>query len=543
MAATDSESDTKSVNKTTYAPLPAAQRHEAFLLDENAQTDELLEALQFLRSKVKDLTSQPPSPRKEEETQTDHTITTASGNSATSPTSYQLQQNVDVQSYHGAYSKPILSKTNSSEENSRQNSARKVVRISDNDASSSRASSALPTPRKLSPDITEQIRNRISTILRPPDYDMRTYDKITSIDPTARIFLDDSIRDHQSQQALSLQKTTTALNDKSRTGATSSASSQTRTPRGLNQEIEAQLKSADMRCEALEKQLEQMRHIVKKTTEQNSTEIEKIIEESRKEASKFDILQVEATQAQLYKSTKKALLTDEDFVEKVMSRLKKEKLSRKKLAKISQKLAEYGADSEDVVRQLRNVSGDGDNVRAGSGRVRSSTKLNPVADKERVQSGRARSKARVSALAKSAPTARSYSASRVKEVQPTLSKSTPGFAMDTKQSRDRRMEAQQRRFDKSKHPTHYYIKLADIPFVAGKNAGKSHHTGANIQQLLHDLKTSRSLIKSSKSSTSLAHKNVRRDTTTSQLPLPPGYSKKDLYRNVQNLRDEIKGTK
>ena len=44
----------------------------------------------------------------------------------------------------------------------------------------------------------------------------------------------------------------------------------------LNAEIEEQLKSADQRCEALEKQLEQMRSIVKQTTEQNSLEIEKI---------------------------------------------------------------------------------------------------------------------------------------------------------------------------------------------------------------------------------------------------------------------------
>ena len=56
----------------------------------------------------------------------------------------------------------------------------------------------------------------------------------------------------------------------------------------MNAEIEEQLKSADARCEALEKQLEQMRSIVRQTTEQNSMEIEKIIEESRKESKPSD---------------------------------------------------------------------------------------------------------------------------------------------------------------------------------------------------------------------------------------------------------------
>ena len=51
------------------------------------------------------------------------------------------------------------------------------------------------------------------------------------------------------------------------------------------------------------------------------------------------------------------LLTDEDFVEKVMSRLKQEKLSRKKLAKISKKLGEYGSNNERMVRELRQLSG------------------------------------------------------------------------------------------------------------------------------------------------------------------------------------------
>merc|ERR1712127_569089 len=51
------------------------------------------------------------------------------------------------------------------------------------------------------------------------------------------------------------------------------------------------------------------------------------------------------------------LLTDEDFVEKVMSRLKQEKLSRKKLAKISKKLSEYGSNNERMVQELRQLSG------------------------------------------------------------------------------------------------------------------------------------------------------------------------------------------
>ena len=43
------------VNKTQYVPLPKQPSSSELVLDPNAETDELLEALQFLRSKVKDL--------------------------------------------------------------------------------------------------------------------------------------------------------------------------------------------------------------------------------------------------------------------------------------------------------------------------------------------------------------------------------------------------------------------------------------------------------------------------------------------------------
>ena len=67
----DSESSSAGPNKTLYANLPVNfQQH-----DDPTQADELLEALHFLRSKVKDLASQPSSipnsPRKDLETQTE----------------------------------------------------------------------------------------------------------------------------------------------------------------------------------------------------------------------------------------------------------------------------------------------------------------------------------------------------------------------------------------------------------------------------------------------------------------------------------------
>ena len=73
MAASDSEVSSTGPNKTLYANLPVeVQPH-----DDPTQTDELLEALKFLRSKVKDLASQPGStpnsPRKDLETQTETT--------------------------------------------------------------------------------------------------------------------------------------------------------------------------------------------------------------------------------------------------------------------------------------------------------------------------------------------------------------------------------------------------------------------------------------------------------------------------------------
>lgn len=68
----DSESSSAGPNKTLYADLLPLnfQQH-----DDPTQADELLEALHFLRSKVKDLASQPSSipnsPRKDLETQTE----------------------------------------------------------------------------------------------------------------------------------------------------------------------------------------------------------------------------------------------------------------------------------------------------------------------------------------------------------------------------------------------------------------------------------------------------------------------------------------
>ena len=78
----------------------------------------------------------------------------------------------------------------------------------------------------------------------------------------------------------------------------------------------------------------------------------------------------------------------------------------------------------------------------------------------------------------------------------------------------------------------YYIKLADIPFVAGKSCTKSYHTGANIQQLLADLKTSRSMIRPA------THRKISDSNSKEQIKLPH-QSRKELYKNVISLREEF----
>ena len=84
----------------------------------------------------------------------------------------------------------------------------------------------------------------------------------------------------------------------------------------------------------------------------------------------------------------------------------------------------------------------------------------------------------------------------------------------------------------SKTHRFHYIKLADIPFVAGQSCTKSHHTGANIQQLLADLKTSRSMIRPH------THRKISESSSREQIKLPH-QARKELYRNVVNLREEF----
>merc|ERR1712004_2384 len=118
MSSTSSEN-----NKTTYQHLPKQGDSPSKVIfdDEN---DELLDALKFLRQKVAALSSNPTSPRDTKKSE------------------------IQTQTIEPATPKVKLR-------------PKKTVTYD----------SALPTPRNLNPEITEQIRNRISNILRPPDYD------------------------------------------------------------------------------------------------------------------------------------------------------------------------------------------------------------------------------------------------------------------------------------------------------------------------------------------------------------------------------------
>ena len=67
---------------------------------------------------------------------------------------------------------------------------------------------------------------------------------------------------------------------------------------------------------------------------------------------------------------------------------------------------------------------------------------------------------------------------------------TPHYARDTYLSSNRKKNSKAEVDDRV-----YQIKLSEIPFLSGTKPGKSYHAGANIQQLLADIKHSRQLIR------------------------------------------------
>lgn len=225
--------------------------------------------------------------------------------------------------------------------------------------------SALPTPRNLNPEITEQIRNRISNILRPPDYDDINF--LTSdLYPSEKVFLDpendreNGFGDFEKVpiQKLDLSKgdaeNKIMIRDEETQASTETSPRSTQTSRQLsptiNEKIEEQLLKADLRCTTLEKQLEQMRTIVKQTTEHNSAKIEEIIRESKNDIENLTKKAIDNYEAKVpVPKTPKIDLNDEKFIEKVVERLKQEKLDKKKLAKVAKKLSLHCANSEDML--------------------------------------------------------------------------------------------------------------------------------------------------------------------------------------------------
>jgi len=455
MSSTSSEN-----NKTTYQHLPKQGSPGKIIFDD--ENDELLDALKFLRQKVAALSSNPTSPR--------------------DPKKSEIQ----TQTVEPTTPKVILR-------------PKKTVTYD----------SALPTPRNLNPEITEQIRNRISNILRPPDYDDINF--LTSdLSPRAKVFLDKEIDiehgfgdfvDREEIQKLDLSKgdadNEIIIRDEETQASTETSPRATQTSRQasptINEKIEEQLLKADLRCTTLEKQLEQMRTIVKQTTEHNSAKIEEIIRESKNDIenmTKKAIDNYEAKHILPAPKTPKIDLNDEKFIEKVVERLKQEKLDKKKLAKVAKKLSLHCANSEDMLNRLKSSK---------------SSSFSPSAT----------------------PTKTAY----VKPYQPkpkqvikstyvgnykhNSQEKTPNYARDTYLSSNRKKNSKTEVENRV-----YQIKLSEIPFLSGTKPGKSYHAGANIQQLLADIKHSRQLIRPVTSGNSA---NIQ--------------SKRDLIRNVQNVRD------
>merc|ERR1711981_465864 len=162
------------------------------------------------------------------------------------------------------------------------------------------------------------------------------------------------------------------------------------------------------------------------------------------------------------------------------------------------KLAAYGSESEEMVRKLSAVgsrSGSEYDYKYVHKSPLGGESLKQLRDVQKHRPKTARggvrpTKSSTMPVAKNRP-ATSSTATRLVKTGPIV----PSYARETKTSQTRRKFNEQGRKNRAHDPTHYYIQLADIPFVAGKSVGKSHHAGANIQQLLADLKKSRSYIK------------------------------------------------